>query len=129
MQRGLPSIRSKSGVYKPSTTVFATFFLSSTTLSFGIKMHTITVHGPSGLESLSKRIHNIENGLPADLKAPQKDTNHSNALLKRHDSEHMPLTYRCDLKKVINDLMRKMSARFISSKPKSGKRMKHELLL
>ena len=114
-----PPPAADSGYINPRSTVFATFFLSSTTLSFGIKNSLDSTNVLSGLESLSKRIHNIENDLLDGLKVAQKDTSHSNVLLKRHNSEHMPTMSCCDLKNDIDELMRQMSAGFISSIPKS----------
>jgi len=62
---------SRFGVYKPSIGVSGTFFLSSTTLSFGIKNGHSGSYGPSGLESRFKRILNIGNVLLAGLQAPK----------------------------------------------------------
>jgi len=119
MDWGFSSFRSRLEVYKPSTTVFATFFLLSITCFFETKRQTLRTYGSSGLESFSKRIHNIENVLFAGLKVLRKTFGYSYVLSKRHNSEHMPPTYRCDLKKVIKDLMREMSAGFVSSIPES----------
>jgi len=115
----LSSFRSRFEVYKYSITVSAAFFLSSTTSSFGIKTLWDCTNVLSGLESPSKSLSTLTNVLFAGLNAPESPYFLSYVLLKRHKNEHMPTMSRCDLKKGINDLMRKMSARFISSIPQS----------